>query len=1415
MAIFYVRKTGNNSNNGTSPSTAKLTINGALTACANGDTIYVGAGSYNDNIGSGVSAKSNITLIADCKGLNAVDKGKVILNGDVLQFSNTDSWTNLTIKNFISITSTYSCYTNNVTTKFINCIFYAQYGISSLSSFYNCNISGSAYAWTNNMGSNPTAVVNCIVNGPLDGATLTANIPNANNYKLATFTEIFVSRGTNDWNVSSTYLSNVKNLGTTGANIPTTDYFGVNRDNTPWIGACDVGTEEILLYINGTKRTNIDDMLVGDIISCEYVASSGAVGVFSNLGNTSKASIPAASTATPDGSFYFVCVGEDWLGRKKLVADRNIQHTISWDAINTSGICSSIQLVTMNQFFNPLAKAGSITLSNWGRTANLATANWNFVKGILGKSSGKWYWEVTADSVVATNEFAIGIATSASSLTDPYTTGYYTYCADGRKMYSGFQKVLGWGAAFSQGDVIGVLLDLDNGTLAFTKNGVSQGTAYTGLSGTFYPFLMMYGTRQGTVNFTDAGLNSSVPSGYSVFCSVSNQYALTVKLLTGGVSPADKDNEWDKIIVESTLNSTITAGDNNVWNWNGVYSDIATTPMPGLTLNGTSDGRSRVKRGGPNGANYWIYSRPDSFGTSGVADYIGFRPVLIVEQLASPPVFNNMSHPLTTHTSAQITGSITNDATIQYRISVNGSYVYPDAIGSYTNLATNPSLNYTVLATSLILGSNNILIEAVTSTNQQATWSTTIDKTNIVPTGSFALASSTTHTSNVLLTGTITETETDEVSYRISVGGVVKVDWTIGKNISYNIQHTDLLLGDTIILIEYRDKINSEYGEVQSWSDTLTKINAAPTANLSVPTIAHSNNILLTGTLSDTDGDQIWYRITLNGTVKVDWTNGSNISYLITIANLVSGDNALLVEYKDAIDSEYGTVQEWTETIAFTNQNPILSVTPPQVTALYNSNAVISGTINDPDADQIKYRVLLNGVVQNEWSVNVSTPYPFSVTIVHTEMQTGSNTVNIEYTDNIGTTQSWNAIIYKKELDSIYYTATQHYEFTSSLIVDQETKTLIKLPDLVRTSGYVKSYLLELDLINGSALTGDIEVALIRTNWSSGTFSNNTPPTIDSLIKKSYNISDTGHVTVDITSIMEQAFEKDTSFGVSISATDFTIEINALTIDNVFEYQPSIVEQPTVSHGNKVDKISWKSLILGGAVFTRVEVKRSKTLDFADSVLVYTTTNPLTLFCTDTTDIVVGESYYYRLDVVTGSGTKTTNSILIPIPIPESGFKNLFEDGQYNNYLSDGIAFDGVDAGYDFYTTPDRIALRPLDLNNGNQIIGGRTSSAVPVELVNGYNNKSFSLTVYASTFDGEVAEDVGYSGRINDYETNEGKTLVELSLTGDPSFNPQYPLIFNLAPQEKKIIYIRVKPSIFTEVGSKSFKVKVKGGEI
>lgn len=198
------------------------------------------------------------------------------------------------------------------------------------------------------------------------------------------------------------------------------------------------------------NKTNFN-MDIGDSISCEYTANTNTFGTFANLGKATKPEIPVTSSNAPDGTFYWIMVGHDSQGRIKLVADRNIQHSISWDALNTAGVAS-----------------GS-----------------------------------------------------------------------------------------------GLPIKIDN------KDCI-------------------------------------------------------VRLLTGGINANDKNNEWDKIICESTLNDIIVAGDNNIWNKNQIYSWTSTVP---------TNASVRIVRGGS--ATNWNNSNT----SNSTSNVLGFRPVLLVEPLKNYYLF--------------------------------------------------------------------------------------------------------------------------------------------------------------------------------------------------------------------------------------------------------------------------------------------------------------------------------------------------------------------------------------------------------------------------------------------------------------------------------------------------------------------------------------------------------------------------------------------------------------------------------------------------------------------------------------------------------------------------------------------------------------------------------------------------------
>jgi hypothetical protein len=159
---------------------------------------------------------------------------------------------------------------------------------------------------------------------------------------------------------------------------------------------------------------------------------------------------------------------------------------------------------------------------NQGSAVTVAGANLNFTTGsttgglgvgTFAVSSGKWYWEVTATSTA--NIF--GIVTTATAVSATYvgsTSGGYGYSQNGNKYNNGSGTA--YGATYTTNDVIGIALDLDAGTLIFYKNNASQGTAFTGLSGSYYPAVGTNNTGSFTcsINFGQRPFSYTPPSGY-------------------------------------------------------------------------------------------------------------------------------------------------------------------------------------------------------------------------------------------------------------------------------------------------------------------------------------------------------------------------------------------------------------------------------------------------------------------------------------------------------------------------------------------------------------------------------------------------------------------------------------------------------------------------------------------------------------------------------------------------------------------------------------------------------------------------------------------------------------------------------------------------------------------------------------
>lgn len=179
--------------------------------------------------------------------------------------------------------------------------------------------------------------------------------------------------------------------------------------------------------------------------------------------------------------------------------------------------------------WNPSDKGMAAALSNgnltvtktgpvgWGGAYG-SPVNDALTRATIGKSSGKWYWEVTVNA----GQFVLtGISQGASAASylgnDAFGWGWYT-TYNGNAYHSAGPTDAGvpYSAPAPLGTVLGFALDMNAGRLTGYLNGVSQGVMASGLTGTMYPAIDLYNTgANATANFGAAPFAFPPPNGYN------------------------------------------------------------------------------------------------------------------------------------------------------------------------------------------------------------------------------------------------------------------------------------------------------------------------------------------------------------------------------------------------------------------------------------------------------------------------------------------------------------------------------------------------------------------------------------------------------------------------------------------------------------------------------------------------------------------------------------------------------------------------------------------------------------------------------------------------------------------------------------------------------------------------------------
>ena len=253
----------------------------------------------------------------------------------------------------------------------------------------------------------------------------------------------------------------------------------------------------------------------------KYSGTYGTNGFYLNFGNTT-------STTT---------LGYDTSGNSNNWTTNNFSLTAgsTYDSMTDSPTVSSASVANY-AVLNPLDKGGDDTVLNGNLAMYTPTSGGSaFVvrSSIAIPVAGKWYWEGSSAALNGNpaNNAIFGVIAQSSALTSylgSTATGYGYYANNGNKYNNGAASA--YGATYTSTDVIGIAFDADAGTLTFYKNNVSQGTAFSGLTGTTYFAAVGNGGSGAYINFGQQGFTYTPPTGFNAL----NTYNLPTPKIANG-----------------------------------------------------------------------------------------------------------------------------------------------------------------------------------------------------------------------------------------------------------------------------------------------------------------------------------------------------------------------------------------------------------------------------------------------------------------------------------------------------------------------------------------------------------------------------------------------------------------------------------------------------------------------------------------------------------------------------------------------------------------------------------------------------------------------------------------------------------------------------------------------------------------
>ena len=259
-----------------------------------------------------------------------------------------------------------------------------------------------------------------------------------------------------------------------------------------------------LQFIDGQALTPSSfaetDAATGEYKPIKYTGTYGTNGFYLNFSDNS------GTTATT--------LGKDLSGNGNNFTPNNL--SVSAGAGN-----DSLEDTPTNNFcvLNPLDKMGTVTVSEGNLKVVINGDNASLITGSFGVSSGKWYYEAVADTAGA--GFVGWIRKDVSTYTGyPYQQGgTLLYFSQNGGRYKDGDGGASYGASYTDGDIIGCAINLDDNEVTWYKNNSAQPTLSIE-SGTYNPNTTTGGSGATfTFNFGQRAFSYTPPTGFKALNS--------------------------------------------------------------------------------------------------------------------------------------------------------------------------------------------------------------------------------------------------------------------------------------------------------------------------------------------------------------------------------------------------------------------------------------------------------------------------------------------------------------------------------------------------------------------------------------------------------------------------------------------------------------------------------------------------------------------------------------------------------------------------------------------------------------------------------------------------------------------------------------------------------------------------------